>query len=295
MDRTIKSHRKFEKIAPWMFLLPALIAFTLTKYYPIVMAVFATFFNFTPANPPGDFVGLANYIRLLQDANFYQDLWNMIGYFIVIFAINFWPPIVIAMLVNELRAHKTVFRTLYFIPAIAPTITITLIWVYIWNPDYGLANQLLGMLHLPHNFMWLNDPHLVKWCLYFPYFLMAGGMNFVIYLAALQDVPEELYEASLIDGAGIFSRVWNITLPMIKPIIQVMVVLTVIQVVNLIDQPLIATDGGPFGNSETLGLYAYKKAVRDLDYSYSLTINTVTSMLAFIFAFIQIKILNRKE
>lgn len=288
--KALRTKRVKDYLSPWLFILPAVVLYSFTKYYPILQSIFVSFFKFSVIKPPGEFIGLKNYLDLFKDQYFYQDLGNMIWYFIIIMLINFWPPIIVAILVNEVRKHKTVFRAFYFIPAIAPTIAVQLIWKYIWNPDYGMANQLLKLFGLPGDQMWLNSPELVKWCLYIPYFIMCGGMNFVIYLAALQDVPNELYEACVIDGGGILARIRYVTLPGIKHVIEIMLVLQIINVVNLINEPLIMTGGGPAGASETLSLYAYRTAIKDLNYGKSFAISTIVFILSFVLTSIQMKI-----
>ena len=295
MNLVMNKKLKLNKLSPYLFLVPAIILYLVSKYYPIFLGVFITFFKFDIMKPPGPFVGFENYITVFSDPDFYLVLRNMLEFLVVIFLLNFWPQIFVAVLVNEVRRNKTFFRAIYFIPAIVPSLAVMVIWKYIWSPDYGLANYLLGAVHLPHNFLWLNDENLVKWCMYFPYLLMAGGMSFVIYLAALQGIPEELYEASFMDGANVFQRIGYVTIPMIKPVIEVMFLLFLVQVANLFNEPLIMTGGGPAGKSETLALFAYKTAMRDSRYSLGLTINTITSVIAFVFAYLQMRFSSKND
>ena len=286
----LKKGKSFKyKLAPWVFLLPALISFTLFKYYPIVMGMLVSFYNLDIVNPPGKFVGLDNYIRAFKDPNLYNAVKNNLEFAFVILILNFWCPIALAILVNEVRKGRTFFRTMYFIPAIAPGIAVNVLWKYIWQPDYGFANYILSLFNLPPQ-LWLNDVRQVKWCMQFPGLIVAGGMNFIVYLAALQEVPEEHYEAALIDGAGFIDRIRYITIPQIIPIVKIMLILTLIEVFNMVDAPLVMTGGGPAGSTETLVLYAFKVATRDLDYSYGLALSTIAFAVVFVITAFQMKL-----
>ncbi len=283
-----------QQVAPYLFLIPAIIFYCLTKYYPILMGFFISFFNIDIVHLPGKFVGFANYARAFQDPEFFQSLWITVKFFLTGLVLSFWPPLVLAILINEVRRGKTLFRTLYFLPAIAPGIATAVLWKYIWQPDYGLANALLTALHLPAQ-MWLNDPALVIWCLYLPGLLVAGGMNMLIYLAAVQEVPEEHYEAAVIEGAGFFARIRHVMVPQIMPIIKVMFVLNVIGSFNEAGLPFLMTGGGPIGSTETMILFAYKSALNNLDYSYAITLANIVFIIIFIATAIQMRLQREKD
>ena len=180
-------------------------------------------------------------------------------------------------------------RTMYFIPAVAPGIAMNVLWKYIWQPDYGLANYLMKVLGLPTQ-KWLNDPMLVKWCMQFPGLVIGGGLTMVIYLAALQDVPEEQHESALLDGAGFFRRIFSISLPQIMPVVATMLVLAIIDVFNMFDNVQVMTGGGPSGASETMVLYAYQQAYTFLNYGYAITLSVLTFVCVFVLTVIQMSI-----
>ena len=270
----------------WFFLIPALVSFTLFKYYPIVLGIFVSLFKVDIVNLPGEFIGFDNYIRAFKDPNFANAIKNNFQFLCIALVLNFWVPIFLATLINEVRKGKTLVRTMYFIPAIAPGIAMMVLWKYIWQPDYGLANFVMKLFNLPEQ-LWLNDPKLVKWCMQIPGLLMGGGMNMLIYLAALQDIPEEQHESALIDGASFTRRVWNISLPQIIPIVMTMLVLAVIGIFNMFDNVQVMTGGGPSGATETVILYSYKAAYTFSDYGYALTLSTIAFVVIFILTLIQ--------
>ena len=159
-------------------LAPTIALFVLFKYYPIISGVFISFFKINIVKLPGDFCGFDNYIRAFKDARFYAALFNNLKHFAYIMAMNFWCPILLAILVDETKKSKGIFRLLYFIPSVAPAIVMTLLWKYFWQPDYGLANFLIGKLGVPPQ-LWLNDKALVYFCMYFPNLVIVGGMQLV--------------------------------------------------------------------------------------------------------------------
>ena len=216
-----------EQAVAYLFLLPALALCCLTKYYPILQGFFVSFFEVDIVNLPGRFVGFSNYIHVFNDPQFYAALTHNIYFLLTFLVMAFWAPILLAMLLNEVRHKKSFFRMMYFLPALVPGIALSVVWKYIWQPDYGLANYILSLINLPSQ-MWLNDINLTYWCMAFPWMLMSGGMNMLIYLAAMQDISKEHYEAAVIEGASFFQRVRMIMLPQIKNIIIIMFILEVI-------------------------------------------------------------------
>lgn len=289
-----KNEKHISHIIGWVFLVPALISFTLFKYYPILLGIFTSLFKVDIVNLPGEFIGLANYVRAFQDNMFLNAVKNNFQFLITVLLMNFWVPIVLATLINEVRKGKTFMRTMYYIPAIAPGIAMMVLWKFIWQPDYGLANFLMRTLNLPEQ-LWLNDPKLVKFCMQFPGLVMGGGMNMLIYLAALQDIPEEQHESALLDGAGFFRRIWSISLPQIIPIITTMLVLAVIGAFNMFDNVQVMTGGGPAGATETIILYSYKHAYTFYDYGYALSLSTTAFVIIFILTALQMALDRDKD
>lgn len=282
------------RLTALIFLLPAFISFALFKYYPIFVGFFISLFQINIVKLPGTFVGLDNYTRAFKDIVFYQALLHNVQFFFVGLVLNFWPPLFLALLVNEVKKHKTFFRMMYFIPAVAPAIAINVLWKYIWQPDYGLANYILGFFHIAPQ-LWLNDPGLAMWCMYFPGLVAGGGMNLLIYLAALNSIPEEHYEAALIEGAGFFSKIRYIAVPQILPIIKIMLIFDIISRFNEVGTPFVMTGGGPVGSTETMILYAYKSALNNLDYSYAITLANIVFIIIFIITAVQMKITAQKD
>ena len=294
MKRKRSSQAVKGELIALLFILPALLLFLLTKYVPILMGMFISFFDIDIVNLPGKFCGFHNYMRAFGDPNFYTAMWHNIKFLFYQVTMCFWPPILAAILINEVRKGKTILRVLYFIPAVAPGLAMITIWKYFWNPDYGLANYLIGLFGMDPR-AWLNDPKLVYFCMHFSGLVIVGGMNMLIYLAALQDVPQELYESAMMDGAGFLKRLWYVTIPNIKGIIASMFLLSFTGVFNALENVLMWTGGGPYGATETLLSYAYKQALSSLDYSYAITMATIVFLITFILTMVIRKLLSKMD
>jgi multiple sugar transport system permease protein len=277
----------------WLFIAPAIIVFLLFKYYPILMGMFISFFNFSVMNPPGQFVGFRNYLRAFGDPLLWNALKNTFEFWGIMIVMNLFVPLVLAIMVDEVRKNKTLVRTCFYIPAILPSVVVTVLWKYIWSPDYGLANYVMSVVHLPEQ-LWLNDVNLVKWCMRFPNtIIMAGlsaGMDFIIYLAALNNISKEMYESSQMDGASFFKRLVFITLPNLRSTISMLLIINTIGIFNLFDDVMIMTGGGPARATETLVLYAFQKAYREMDYSYAITITTLSFAIVFLLTVMQMNV-----
>jgi multiple sugar transport system permease protein len=281
------SIRKFN--SGWLLIAPAIISFLLFKYYPIIMGVMVSFFDFSVMNPPGRFVGFRNYIRAFKDPLVWNAAKNNVEFWFLMIVMNQFIPLVLAVMVDEVRKHKTIIRTLYYIPALLPGVVSIVLWKYFWQPDYGLANYFLTSLGGKAQ-LWLNDTKLVKFCMRFPGVIMAGGMDFIIYMAALNGINREMYESAQIDGASFWKRLFFITIPSITSTITMLLILSTIGVFNLFDGVMIMTGGGPARATETLVLYAFQKANRETDYSYAITVMTIAFLMVFVLTIIQMKV-----
>lgn len=286
---------KQKELTGILFLLPTIILMLCFKYVPIAMGAFISFFDLDIVNMPGEFVGLKNYIRAFTDVRFYESLWHNVKMMLYSTVMTFWCPIFLAILVNEIRGKaKTFYRIMFFIPAVTPGIASTILWKYIWNPDYGLMNQLTGLFGMAPQ-MWLNSPTLVYFCMYFPGMLICGGMTMVIFLAALQNIPQEQYEAAVMDGAGILRRVRHITIPHLSGTIVTMYLLGMIGTFNALDNVMVLTGGGPAGSTETVLLYAYQQATNSMDYSYAVTMATIVFLLVLVLTGLANKFTEEKD
>lgn len=259
----------------WLLLVPTIFSLVLCHWNPIFRGMLTSFFH-TKGFKMVSFAGLSNFKAVLTDTMFLQTLWNTLQYVIWSFVIGAIPPLAIAIAVNEVVHFKQGFKILTYLPAIVPGLAASLIWTSIYSPaPGGLMNQILSSLGLPISQWLLNEnmtiPLIVISMTWKGY---AGTM--LLYLASLQSISQDLYEAAVIDGAGIWKRVFKITVPHLAPTILLMWVQQLIGVFQIFDQPFVMTGGGPNNASLSLGLTSYRMAFTYMQVDRAMALATVS-------------------
>jgi len=248
-------------ISPWMV---GFLAFTA---WPFLRSIQLSFTRYDILRPP-KWVGLANYQSLLaDDETFRHATWLTLKFAAVSVPLAIVAGVGLALLLNANVKGIAVYRTIFFLPSIVPTVATTAIFVWILNPQIGLVNSLLGSLGIQGP-AWLTDPNWALWSL-----MMMGlwgvGNSIVIYLAGLKDIPTYLYEASIVDGASSVQRLFKVTLPMLTPVIFFNLVMGVIGALQYFTQAYIMTSGGPGDSTRFYALYLFDRAWRYSDMGYA--------------------------
>ena len=244
-------------IDAWILLLPSVLILYLLIWRPTVLGAVWSFFKMN-AYTPGDFCGFDNFRKVITHTQFLPTLWNTVQYVLWSLVLGYLPPVVIAVIINEMVHFKNGFRVTIYLPAVIPGIAAMLMWYYIYYPDQtGLLNMLLVKMGM-QPFGWLNNPKFVipGIMIYSTWHGFAGTM--LLYYASVQSVSVELYEAALIDGAGVWKRAWNVTRPQIEGILLLNLVRQIIGVFQIMEQPLAMTGGGPNGASISLSYQLYQ-------------------------------------
>ena len=282
-----------QKMAPWL-LLAAPILFTVwLKYYPIMKAVIISFFNYDPIHQPGQFVGLQNYITMFS-TEFYWEAWQNSFIFLVLqLVMTFFIPIIQALFLNELRRMKSVVSTMYLLPTLIPTTINVIIWRWVWHPDYGVANQLVRFFGGEPQ-TWLSDPALVKFCIIFPG-IIGGGINVLLYLSAIQNVSPDIMESAALDGCTGWKRIWYITLPNIRYIIFIQLIIAVSTAMQLLDAPYMFAAGGPSGASTTQGIFIYNSFNKDFNYGRGSAASVILMLVVMVMTAIQMHFENAEQ
>jgi len=248
-------------ISPWLV---ALFGFTL---YPILASFYWSFCLFDGFSKPV-FVGLENYrILLLEDPIFWKTLGNTLFMVIVGLPISLGVCLSLALLLNMKVKAQPVYRTIIYLPSIAPVIAVSVLWLWMLNPEYGLLNHLLRYLGIDV-IGWLIDPKLAKPALILMGLWQVGG-GVLIFLAGLQNVPTQLYEAAEVDGAGIFHKFIHVTLPMISPILLFNLIMGIIGFFQYFTQAFVMTQGGPQDSTLFYALHLFNKAFLDFQLGYA--------------------------
>ena len=255
----MKRSRKRSEIrnlgAVLLFVLPALIPLFIFWIYPILRSVWLSFTDWDFMTPDYNFIWFKNYTSLLKDSRFYEALWNTL----VFTAGTLFPTIIgglgLALLLRRNFKESGVFKFVLFSPWITPTVAISIVWTWIFREDGGLANQVLGLFGLPA-LKWISSSDTAMLSVIIVTVWKSLGYAMIFYLSALEKVPEELYEASALDGAKPWRQFLDMTLPGISPTTFFLMIITMVNSLQAYDQIQILTQGGPSGSTRTL-LYMY--------------------------------------
>lgn len=241
------------------FICPFLVGFSVFTIYPVVMSFYYSLTEFDGVSAPV-FVGAAKYGELLTDELFWLSLWNTFYYTVLAVPLGIVVALGLALLLNMKLRGISLYRAMFFVPSIVPVVASSVLWIWFLNPQYGILNAVLRLIGLPGP-GWMSSPEWVKPALILMSLWSVGG-TMVLYLAGLQDVPEHLYEAAEIDGAGAWHKTRHITLPMLSPVILFTTIMGLIGGFQYFTQAYVMT-GGTGGVSDSAlfyCLYLFQKA-----------------------------------
>lgn len=255
-------HLRQAALTPYVFLLPGLLLFVAFRVYPLLDGLRLSFTNARLGRAQYAFVGLANYERLLEDSRFQTSLVNTVFYTVASTLPILAVPLVLAVLLDRGIPLRTVLRSAFFFPFTLSVVTVGLTWLWLLDPVVGPLNYYLKALGLPAR-SWLADPATAMWAIILTTVWWVAGYYLVIYLAGLQDIPRELYEAAAIDGAGGWRRFWSITLPLLRPVLLFVLVTHVIGSFQIFGQVYILTNGGPGDATRTVVQHLYETAFQN--------------------------------
>lgn len=268
--------RKFNGTAV-LFVAPALILFIIFIVQPAATSIYYSLTNYNILRPDKiEFIGLGNFITLIQDDVFYQALWNTLYFTAVVVPYQCTLALCLALLVRDTVRGVGIFRAAFFSPMVTSMTVISILWVILYNPDpnQGLINAFLGALGLgPVAF--LRDPDTAMNSIIFMSGWQAAGYQMMIFLAGLLNIPEERYEAAAIDGANRWQSFWHITMPGLANTTKYVVMITTIQAMKLFTQPYIMTQGGPQNATKTLVYYIYQQGFQSRNVGYASAVAVV--------------------
>ncbi len=285
-------------ITAYAFLLPGMALFAIFMIYPLVKALQISFYDWSIL--PGKestFVGFSNYIRAVNDPVTRVAFRNTVLYMVVTVPGQMIIAMIAALLLNSITHGRVFFRTLYYIPVITSWVIVSLLFKYLFQWPGGLINTFLtDILHLiQHPIQWLMQPSTALIAIMALGIWKGIGWSMVIYLAALQTIPVELYEAASIDGANGWQRLWNITLPLIRPTIVFTLVMLVIGGFNVFISVILITGGEPMHQTEVVLTYLYSQAFDFLDFGYGAALSYLMAALILVLSFLQLKFLRRPQ
>ncbi len=257
-------HREW--LAAYLFILPAVLGFLLFTAGPMGFTAWVSTHRWDMLTPPKP-VGLGNYGDALRDPLFWTSLRVTFLYAVLAAPIVQITGFLVALLLNTRVRGLAVFRTIYYLPSVAPLVASAVLWTWIFNTEFGLLNSLLRQVGIP-KILWLQDP---RWALPVLIVLAVWGFGgaMVIYLAGLQGIPVQLYEAADIDGAPRWRQLFDITIPMMSPVIFFNSLLGLVFALQTFTRAQIITDGGPQNSTLFYSLYLYRRAFTDFKMGYA--------------------------
>jgi putative chitobiose transport system permease protein len=275
-----------QKLTPYLFLLPALIILGLTVFWPAIQAFYLSFTSYQEIGEPTKLIGFDNFFRLWKDAVFWKTLENTILYIIGVVPILVVAPLILAILVNQKLRGMNWFTTAYYTPVVISMIVAGIAWKWLYAEN-GLLNQFLKNLGIfPEGIPWLSSPEKILGIVPIPLASVMAvtiwkglGYYMVIYLAGLQSIPPDVYEAAVIDGSDGIRKHLDITIPLMQPYLALVAVISAISATKVFEEVYIMTGGGPLNSSKTIVYYLYEQAFINLELSYGCTIGLVLFLI----------------
>ncbi|WP_243291590.1 sugar ABC transporter permease [Bacillus sp. FJAT-47783] len=273
-------------IQGWLFTIPALIPIVVFWIYPMIASFYISLTDWDYMSPSYNFVWFENYIDLFTDSSFYQVLSNT-----VYFSIGTVLPIIfgglgLAMLLTSKLQGLSFYRTIIFSPWVTPTVAVSIVWSWIYEPNVGLANWVLSLFHLPA-LEWTSSSTWAMPAIIIVTIWKGVGYSMIFYLHALKRVPEQLYEAASVDGASSWTKFWKITLPLISPTTLFLLIVSTIEALQAYDQIQVLTQGGPAGSTRTLLYMFYQSAFEEFNMGSATAVSTIILLITALLAVLQ--------
>lgn len=288
--RTRSSFMRREAIEGFLCITPWLIGFVLFIAGPMLASVWLAMTDYEILLPI-HFVGLDNFAKLGQDQLFWKSLWNTAVYTGLYVPLHLITALMAALLLNVRARGIQVYRVIFYVPSIMPAVATAFLWMWIFNPNYGLANGLLDLVGLPPQ-KWLFDETLAK-----PSFVIMAlwglGSAMLVFLAGLQGVDPLLYEAADIDGANFWTKFWQITLPMLTPVLFFNLIIGIIGSFQVFTTAYIATNGGPNNATLFYVLYIYNQGWKFAKMGYASALAWILFIIVLLLTLVQFKVANR--
>ena len=280
---------------PYVFLMPFFILFGTFLLGPIMFALVSSFTSWTIGEM--NFIGLSNYRNLLSDAKFWLALKNTVFITVMGALTAVGGALLLALLLDSIRSTvvRRVFRSIYFVPITASLAVVAIIFDLIYGKDYGLLNIFLGMLGLKHKIGWLIDAKVAIWSIIILRTWRVVGYFVMFLLAGLQSIPETLYEAAKVDGAGRLALIKTVTLPLLRPMLLFVLVWATVWGFVTFEEPWILTQGGPGNATLTLVMYLYQNGFLFFKLGYGSAISFMLTVLMIVFSLLEMRFGRTRE
>jgi multiple sugar transport system permease protein len=287
-----KSLFQRKKILPYLLVSPYLIFVIVFVLFPVVFCFFLTFHKWNIIAPM-QFIGTANYTRLVHDRLFWKAIGNTLKFLLLHIPLQLVVSLLLAQLLNQQIRAKSFFRASFFMPVIVSGVVVTILWQQLLGYDSGLINRLLVTLGIQKT-GWLIDPDIAIYSIAVMATWKNVGLYVILFLVGLQTVPTQYYEAAKLEGASRWQQFYHITLPMINPTIFMVVILSTIGGFSLFIEPYIMTGGGPLNTTLSAVLYIYKQAFQYYNMGYSATLGFFYAIMIMTVVILQKKFIEKE-
>jgi multiple sugar transport system permease protein len=285
-------HLRKDWTAGLLFLSPTLIVFGVFVLFPVFFSFYLSFQKWNMFSSGVTFVGLANYSQIIRNPEFWMVLKNTLVYTLGTVPLNMVLSLIIAFFLNKKLAGKKILRTAFFAPVVMSSVAAAVIWRWVYEPNFGLLNTVLGWFGIP-GVNWLNEPTAAMFALIVMGVWKTFGVNMVLFSAGLQGIPDHYYEAAELDGAGKWNRFWYITIPLLSPTTFFVLVMSMIGSFQVFDTVYVLTSGGPLGTTKVLVFYLYEHAFKFFEMGYASAVAYLMFAIIFVLTLLQTKYLKR--
>ena len=277
---------------PYLYLVPTVVGLLLFSAGAVVGSLLISFSRWDIITPP-EWVGIENYRLMFRSELFWSVFWNTWYFTLLYVPLTILTSLALALLVNQRLKGIAFVRTVYFFPVVSSMIAVALVWSWMYNPEYGLLNFLLKSLFGVQGPAWLADSDWAMPAMVLVAVWKTTGYSMVIFLAGLQGIPDELYEAAGLDGAGRWAKFRNVTLPMLSPTMFFVLVVTLINSFQVFEQTYVMTKGGPANATMTLSFFIYQNVFQFFKMGYAAAMSYVLFAIIAVITFAQFRLQKR--
>ena len=273
-----------------LYLLPTFVILTLLVAYPLVNNLINSF------SQGGIFPTVKNYQKLFADRYFRSDLKNTFQWLLYTVPVEMVFGLIIAILLNTKVRMKKLFRTLFIVPWVIPSVVVCIVWKWIYNADYGILNYILQLFGIiQKNQLWVSDPNQVLKCIAVVYVWKIAPFVMIMYLSGLQSISEDIYESARLDGANWLQQIGYITLPLLFPVMRSVILVSVIWSLNSFVYVYSISGGGPARVSEIVQIFIYKTGIEQYNFEYSAAAANIFLIIVMVIAFVYISMTEKRE
>jgi multiple sugar transport system permease protein len=289
--RRVSTARRRHVIEGYLYTAPWLIGFVVLTLVPVALSLYYSFTSYDVISPQR-WVGLQNYIRAFtKDSQFWPSLAKTFYYAGVTVPLGVLGSLLLAIFLNIRVKGTALFRTLFFMPSLVPVVASTVLWLWLFDPDWGPVNNVLRTVFHVTPPRWFQDPTwAIPGLITLALWTSLGGTRMIIFLAGLQGVPEELYDAAAMDGAGWWGRLRHVTLPMLTPTIYFNLILGIIGALQVFASAFVATQGGPAYATTFYSLLVYNNAFQYFDMGYAAALAWLFAILIILLTLLQVRL-----